>query len=47
MSRFANDRSVEVKVTDHGGDKEIPEAETPDLEAKLAGEQTPEGGACS
>ena len=39
----ATDRTVEVKVTDHGGDKEIPEAETPDLEAKLAGEQTPRG----
>lgn len=32
-----------VRVTDHGGDKEIPEAATPDIEAKLAGEQTPRG----
>jgi anti-sigma regulatory factor (Ser/Thr protein kinase) len=34
---------VTVKVTDNGGDKEIPDAVTPDLEAKLAGEQTPRG----
>lgn len=39
----ASPRSVVVKVTDHGGDKVIPEAETPDIEAKLAGEQTPRG----
>ncbi len=36
------DRLV-VRVTDHGGDKDIPEAATPDIEAKLAGEQTPRG----
>lgn len=35
--------SLNVRVTDHGGDIEIPEAHTPDLEAKLAGEQTPRG----
>ncbi|HEX6287493.1 MAG TPA: ATP-binding protein, partial [Acidimicrobiia bacterium] len=34
---------VRVTVTDMGGDKEIPEAVVPDLEAKLAGEQTPRG----
>jgi anti-sigma regulatory factor (Ser/Thr protein kinase) len=34
---------VTVKVTDNGGDKDIPDAVTPDLEAKLAGEQTPRG----
>ena len=32
-----------VRVTDHGGGRAIPEPETPDLEAKLAGEQTPRG----
>jgi anti-sigma regulatory factor (Ser/Thr protein kinase) len=32
-----------VRVSDHGGDREIPEAVTPDIEAKLAGEQTPRG----
>lgn len=36
-------RAVSVKVTDRGGDKPIPAVETPDLEAKLAGEQTPRG----
>jgi anti-sigma regulatory factor (Ser/Thr protein kinase) len=35
--------AVRVRVTDQGGDKVIPEAEAPDLEAKLAGEQTPRG----
>jgi anti-sigma regulatory factor (Ser/Thr protein kinase) len=34
---------VVVRVSDHGGDREIPEAVTPDIEAKLAGEQTPRG----
>ncbi|MEX0795733.1 MAG: SpoIIE family protein phosphatase [Acidimicrobiia bacterium] len=32
-----------VRVTDQGGDTEIPDAETPDIEAKIAGEQTPRG----
>ena len=35
--------SVNVAITDHGGDAEIPEAETPDIEAKLAGLQKPRG----
>lgn len=35
--------ALKIRVTDQGGDQEIPEAETPDLEAKLAGEQTPRG----
>ena len=39
----ATDQTVEVRVTDHGGGKAIPDVETPDLEAKLAGEQTPRG----
>ncbi len=39
----ANDDTVSVLVTDQGGDKLIPEAAVPDIEAKLAGEQTPRG----
>jgi len=35
--------ALTVRVTDQGGDSEIPDAETPDIEAKLAGEQTPRG----
>lgn len=34
---------VAVRVTDHGGDTAITEAEIPDIEAKLAGEQSPRG----
>ena len=40
---MADDRRVVIRVTDKGGDKSIPEATTPDLEAKLAGEQPPRG----
>ena len=32
-----------VRITDHGGGADIPEAETPDLDAKLAGMQSPRG----
>ena len=32
-----------VRITDRGGEREIPEAETPDLEAKLDGLQKPRG----
>ena len=32
-----------VRIIDHGGGREIPEAPTPDLEAKLAGLQKPRG----
>jgi serine phosphatase RsbU (regulator of sigma subunit) len=39
----ATDSAIKVRVTDQGGDGEIPEAETPDIEAKLSGEQTPRG----
>jgi anti-sigma regulatory factor (Ser/Thr protein kinase) len=39
----ASRQRVTVRVADKGGDKDIPEAATPDLEAKLAGEQTPRG----
>ncbi len=38
-----SDSAVKIRVTDMGGDGEIPDATTPDLEAKLAGEQTPRG----
>jgi len=34
---------VMVRVIDNGGDKDIPHAFTPDLEAKIAGDQTPRG----
>jgi serine phosphatase RsbU (regulator of sigma subunit)/anti-sigma regulatory factor (Ser/Thr protein kinase) len=34
---------LSVFVTDHGGGAEIPEAETPDIDAKLAGDQSPRG----
>jgi serine phosphatase RsbU (regulator of sigma subunit)/anti-sigma regulatory factor (Ser/Thr protein kinase) len=34
---------LSVQVSDLGGAAELPEAEPPDLEAKLAGEQTPRG----
>jgi anti-sigma regulatory factor (Ser/Thr protein kinase) len=39
----ANEMTVSVLVTDQGGAKVIPEATVPDIEAKLAGEQTPRG----
>ena len=35
--------SLAVRITDHGGGAEIPEAETPDLDAKLSGLQSPRG----
>jgi serine phosphatase RsbU (regulator of sigma subunit)/anti-sigma regulatory factor (Ser/Thr protein kinase) len=34
---------LSVRVTDQGGDRPIPQVERPDLEAKLAGEQSPRG----
>jgi serine phosphatase RsbU (regulator of sigma subunit)/anti-sigma regulatory factor (Ser/Thr protein kinase) len=40
---LTNDQRVSVRITDHGGEATIPEPETPDLEAKLAGLQTPRG----
>jgi serine phosphatase RsbU (regulator of sigma subunit)/anti-sigma regulatory factor (Ser/Thr protein kinase) len=39
----AADGRVSVAITDQGGLKEIPAAETPDIEAKLAGLQKPRG----
>ena len=32
-----------MRITDQGGDQPIPEPEAPNLEAKLAGLQTPRG----
>src|SRR5213592_1838614 len=37
------DGQVVVRITDLGGGRDIPEATTPDLEAKLAGLQKPRG----
>lgn len=34
---------LSVRVTDQGGEKPLPQATTPDLEAKVAGEQSPRG----
>jgi anti-sigma regulatory factor (Ser/Thr protein kinase) len=39
----ASDRAVRIRVTDQGGAKVIPDVKTPDIEAKIAGEQTPRG----
>jgi serine phosphatase RsbU (regulator of sigma subunit)/anti-sigma regulatory factor (Ser/Thr protein kinase) len=39
----ASEASLCVRITDQGGGKPVPEAETPDLAAKLAGEQKPRG----
>jgi len=38
-----NADEVIVSITDHGGGQPIPEADAPDLEAKLAGLQSPRG----
>ena len=37
------DDSLLVQVTDRGGGADLPPAEKPDMEAKLAGEQKPRG----
>jgi len=39
----ADGTDLKVRITDQGGVRPIPEVETPDLEAKLAGLQTPRG----
>ena len=39
----AGSRELTVRITDQGGARPIPEAPAPDLDAKLAGEQTPRG----
>jgi anti-sigma regulatory factor (Ser/Thr protein kinase) len=38
-----DERDLIVSITDRGGARLVPEAETPDLMAKLAGEQSPRG----
>ena len=43
VSVIADDTDVTVRITDQGGERPIPEVEAPDLEAKLAGLQTPRG----
>lgn len=40
---LASPAAVAVRITDCGGGEPIPEAEVPDLEAKLAGLQSPRG----
>jgi serine phosphatase RsbU (regulator of sigma subunit)/anti-sigma regulatory factor (Ser/Thr protein kinase) len=37
------DGTLTVQITDHGGGQPIPDPDMPDLEAKLAGRQTPRG----
>lgn len=38
-----SDEALAIQITDHGGGKAIPVSQTPDLEAKLAGLQSPRG----
>ncbi|MFN2595321.1 MAG: SpoIIE family protein phosphatase [Actinomycetota bacterium] len=38
-----SNKALHVSITDHGGGRDIPAVETPDLEAKLAGLQKPRG----
>ncbi len=38
-----NAHALAVRITDFGGGKNIPVSQTPDLEAKLAGLQSPRG----
>jgi anti-sigma regulatory factor (Ser/Thr protein kinase) len=40
---FAMPDSVRVRITDHGGGRPIPASTEPDLDAKLAGRQSPRG----
>jgi anti-sigma regulatory factor (Ser/Thr protein kinase) len=40
---LSSDKELSVRITDHGGGQPIPESEIPDLESKLAGEQSPRG----
>ena len=39
----ASSELLTVSITDHGGGQAIPEADAPDLDAKLAGLQSPRG----
>ena len=41
--KAASGRDLVICIRDHGGGKEIPESEIPDLDAKLAGLQSPRG----
>jgi serine phosphatase RsbU (regulator of sigma subunit)/anti-sigma regulatory factor (Ser/Thr protein kinase) len=43
VSVVADEADLTVRITDQGGQRPLPEVQTPDLEAKLAGEQTPRG----
>ena len=44
LSSRASVIDLKVRITDQGGDRgALPDVETPDLEAKLAGLQTPRG----
>jgi len=36
-------QAIAVRITDHGGGEPLPESPLPDLEAKLAGDQSPRG----
>lgn len=40
---LASETTLSVRITDQGGGETLPEAETPDLEAKLAELQSPRG----
>ena len=40
---LGSETALAVRITDSGGDKPLPPAETPDIEAKLAGLQKPRG----
>ena len=40
---LASETALSVRITDEGGGAPIPEPESPDLEAKLASQQTPRG----
>ena len=40
---LASDSEVTVRITDQGSGRELPEVETPDLDAKLDGRQSPRG----
>ena len=40
---YASNERLRVAITDHGGGQQVPEPETPDLEAKLLGQQSPRG----
>jgi anti-sigma regulatory factor (Ser/Thr protein kinase) len=43
ISVAAGREAVTVRITDQGGARSIPDVSVPDLDAKLAGEQTPRG----